>query len=106
MNGTASLSGRWACWAARVSRCSSPSPPLHPPAPRPAESETFELCVRGFGPSAPAAERLRRLVIHWADSGRKSTEGVRIRAFPVQHPAIAEDAVRKSGAMLLVDWPA
>jgi protein-L-isoaspartate(D-aspartate) O-methyltransferase len=83
-----------------------PEPPLHPPAPRPAESETFELCVRGFGPSATAAERLHRLVIQWADGGRESTEGARIRAFPVQHPVLAEDAIRKSGAMLLVDWPA
>ena len=83
-----------------------PEPPLHPPAPRPAESETFELCVRGFGPSATAAERLRRLVVQWADGGRMSTEGVRIRAFPVQHAAIAEDTIHKSGAILLVDWPA
>jgi len=46
---------------------------------------------------------LHRLVIQWADGGRKSTEGVRIRAFPVQHPIIAEDTIRMSGATLLVD---
>ncbi|HYS19025.1 MAG TPA: methyltransferase, FxLD system [Candidatus Binatia bacterium] len=85
---------------------------MRPPGdPVPAEPEReprpFELHVRGFGDGADT-ERLRRHARAWDGAGRPGTDGLRIRALPIDvdyTPTVHEQVIVKRWTRLVLDWP-
>jgi len=73
-------------------------------APRP-----FELYVRALGQGDGIARRLCRQAQAWDAAGRPGTDGLRIRALPIDvgyEPAANEDVVEKRWTRLVLDRPA
>jgi protein-L-isoaspartate(D-aspartate) O-methyltransferase len=71
-----------------------------------AEAGAFEVHVRGVG-GAEIAERLRAHVQAWDAAGRPGSEGLRIRAMPIDRaytPAANEHVVEKRWTRLVLDW--
>ncbi len=87
---------------------------MRPPADDvPVETETeprpFELHVRRFGDGGHTAPRLLGHARAWDSAGRPGTEGLRIRAFPIEAayaPLPHEQVVTKRWSRLVLDWPA
>lgn len=90
------------------------APPPDRPAPLAQSAETgetpppFEIYIRYYG-AQPAAQRLLELVRDWAQMGRPGTDGLRIRAYPVEadcQPGAGTLLVRKRWHQFAFDWPA
>jgi len=74
-----------------------------------AEPRPFELHVRGFGGDAETARRVCRHAQAWDAAGRRGTDGLRIRALPLDvggAPAAGEHVIDKRWTRLVLDWPA
>jgi protein-L-isoaspartate(D-aspartate) O-methyltransferase len=81
--------------------------------PAPVEVETqprpFELVVRSFGDGGGLARRLLAHAQAWDGAGRPGTDGLRIRALPIEvgyTPGAREQVVMKRWTRLVLDWPA
>ncbi len=79
----------------------------------PVEAETeprpFELHVRSFGDAGHPARRLLGHARAWDAAGRPGTEGLRIRAFPIEAAYASlphELVVTKRWSRFVLDWPA
>jgi hypothetical protein len=79
----------------------------------PVEAETeprpFELHVRSFGDAGHPARRLLGHARAWDAAGRPGTEGLPIRAFPIEAAYASlphELLVMKRWSRFVLDWPA
>ena len=69
--------------------------------------ETMELNVRSYGPSSAIAQRLVDQVLAWDATGRPSSEGLHIRAYPNDAdyvPSANEFVVHKERTELVLHW--
>ncbi len=92
--------GQSACFLMRPPDAPSLTEPTLDPPP-------FDLFVRGFGDDAPTRRVLDR-VRDWEARGRPGTEGLRIRAYPIEveyAPGPEEIVVPKRWNRLVLDWP-
>jgi protein-L-isoaspartate(D-aspartate) O-methyltransferase len=72
------------------------------------EPKPFELYVRNFGRSAETARRLCEHARAWNAAGRPGSDGLRIRALPIDvayAPAAHEQVIEKRWTRLVLDWP-
>lgn len=72
------------------------------------EVPPFELFVRSFGPDDDVAHRLIEQITAWDTAGRPSTNGLRIRAYPMESdyvPSGAGVVISKRWTRLVLDWP-
>lgn len=72
-------------------------------------SEPFDLIVRTYGDSTALVSRVRSRVAEWEAAGRPGTQGLRIRAYPVDAafaPATGEVVVTRPWHRFVLDWPA
>jgi protein-L-isoaspartate(D-aspartate) O-methyltransferase len=77
-------------------RCEVPDPP------------PFDLFVRGFGAAGALIDRVLAHARVWDGAGRPGTDGLRIRAYPIDRPftpAPGEIVVPKRWSRLVLDWP-
>lgn len=68
----------------------------------------FDLFVRSFGPDDTLVHRLIDQVIAWDTADRPSTEGLHIKAYPLDAdyvPSANEFVVLKRWTRLVVNWP-
>ena len=80
-----------------------------PPVERETEPQPFELFVRSFGGGGHGAPRLLEHVRAWDVAGRPGTDGLRVRAFPIEVeyvPGAPEQVIAKRWTRLVLDWPA
>jgi protein-L-isoaspartate(D-aspartate) O-methyltransferase len=72
------------------------------------ESEPFSLTIRSYGQDDGLADRLIGLLQEWDRAGRRSSAGLRIRAYPANaNPPLSSDGARieKQLKQLVLDWP-
>jgi protein-L-isoaspartate(D-aspartate) O-methyltransferase len=79
-------------------------PPNQPGAP---EDVSFELFVRTYGPDEALAERLVAHLKAWEAAGRPSTQGLRLKVFPVDatyRPAPNEIVLERRWSKMVLEW--
>jgi protein-L-isoaspartate(D-aspartate) O-methyltransferase len=79
----------------------------HSQQPKDGNGDTLPLWIRGYGPDATLAGQLRQEIEAWDAAGRPGTAGLRLRAYPADHPyeaAEGEVVVNNRWSQLVVDW--
>jgi protein-L-isoaspartate(D-aspartate) O-methyltransferase len=72
-------------------------------------AEPFDLIVRGYGDSTALVSRVRARVAEWEGAGRPGTQGLRIRAYPIDVAGASEAGemtVTKRWHRYVLDWTA